>query len=325
MQYANFGLRTIAIRLPLGMPFPKSVWSQYVGIEGVAWRKDSRGKGGILTIDPCHDAGDIDEIWSPGEYLDDVVEIRNRLLNGDSRMLYLLWLCAANDQYVSPDIIEPPVPGGLAECLEPCGALMDFFGLDPLILIAAAEGATDGPATNDRTQQIDAWIDSLGNGEQKRLLRQLLTEDAAAVKAEMLASIRHSAPDIDWPMVVLGRPLHDLLERADVLRAEHNAKEEKKRQAAARRKAVEQERERQERMTQMVKEPQKWLREADNLVGARGTKNYKAAAEILADLREAIGGEKGAKLTKEHAAHLAKRHPTLTHLKSSLGKRGLLE
>ena len=71
----------------------------------------------MLTLDPFHDAGDLDEIWSPGEYLDDVVEIRNRLLTGDVRMLYLLWLCAANDQYVSPDIIEPPVPGGLAECL----------------------------------------------------------------------------------------------------------------------------------------------------------------------------------------------------------------
>ena len=96
-------------------------------------------------------------------------------------------------------------------------------------------------------------------------------------------------------------------------------------EAAERRKAVKQEKERQDRMKKMVKAPRKWLRDADKLVEARGTQNYKAAAEILADLREAIGGDKGAQLTREHAAHLAKKHPTLTHLKSSLRKRALLE
>ncbi len=68
-----------------------------------------------------------------------------------------------------------------------------------------------------------------------------------------------------------------------------------------------------------------WLREATKLVDARGTANYKAAAEILADLREAVGGDDGEKITRKHAAHLTQKHPTLTHLKSSLRKRGLLE
>ena len=75
----------------------------------------------------------------------------------------------------------------------------------------------------------------------------------------------------------------------------------------------------------MVKAPQKWLREADKLVEARGTQNYKAAAEILADLRDAIGGDDGVQITRKHAAHLARKHPTLNHLKSSLRKRELLD
>ena len=78
-------------------------------------------------------------------------------------------------------------------------------------------------------------------------------------------------------------------------------------------------------MKEMVKAPKKWLGEAEKLVEARGTQNYKAAAEILADLREAVGGDEGEQMTRTHAAHLARRHPTLTHLKSSLRKRGLLE
>ena len=57
---------------------------------------------------------------------------------------------------------------------------------------------------------------------------------------------------------------------------------------------------------------------------AGGTPNYAAAADILADLGEAIGGEEGQKITRKHAAHLVKKHPTLNRLKSSLRKRDLL-
>ena len=234
LHYANFGVRKVSIRLPAGLPFPKSVWSKYIGVGELSWTKDSKAKGGILTLNPFHEAGELEEIWSPGEYLDDVVELRGRLLAGDLRILYLLWLCAAFDaQSVSLDVIEPPVPGGLAECMDSCGAVMEFFGLDPLMLVSASEGA--------------------------------------------------------------------------------------------RRQAAERERERQERMKQMVKDPQKWLREADKLIAVRGTENYEAAAEILVDLGEAVGGDEGSQITCKHAAHLAKKHPTLNRLKSSLRKRGLLE
>ena len=75
----------------------------------------------------------------------------------------------------------------------------------------------------------------------------------------------------------------------------------------------------------MVKDPNKWLRDAEQFVDSGGTHNYKAAAEILDDLREAVGGDEGDKISRRHAAKLAKKHPTLNHLKSSLRKRGLLE
>jgi len=54
----------------------------------------------------------------------------------------------------------------------------------------------------------------------------------------------------------------------------------------------------------MVKQPKKWLRQTEKLVDARGTANYKAAVEMLADLREAVGGDEGEKITRKHAAHL---------------------
>jgi hypothetical protein len=78
-------------------------------------------------------------------------------------------------------------------------------------------------------------------------------------------------------------------------------------------------------MEKMKASPKTWLAKAEKTVAARGTENYKAAAEILADLREAIGGEKGKKLAHDCAEKMAKAHPTLSILKSSLRKRGLLD
>jgi len=78
-------------------------------------------------------------------------------------------------------------------------------------------------------------------------------------------------------------------------------------------------------MKEMLKNPDKWLHESERLVDAGGTHNYKAAAEILRDLREAVGGEEGDKLARRCAANLVKKRPTLNHLKSSLRKHGLLE
>ena len=128
-----------------------------------------------------------------------------------------------------------------------------------------------------------------------------------------------------WPCSELKRSLHDLLERTETLRAEHAAREIKRQKARARREAEKREQERQQRMAEMVKDPKKWLREAAELAAARGTQNYEAAAEMLADLREAVGTDEGEQLTRRHAAHLVKKHPTLNRLKSALRKRNLLE
>jgi hypothetical protein len=326
LHYANFGIRTVAFRLLAGLPFPKSLWSQYIGTGELAWTKDRRGNAGIVSLRPYHDAGEIEEIWSPGEYMDDMVEMRNRLVAGDLRALYVLWLCAAmDDQSVEPDVVEPPVPGGLSQSVEVFGPFMEFFGLDPLIVLAAAEGTPDAPVRSSDDQLCCEWTEELSEVEAKRLLRKFLTEDATAVKAETIATIRQGGGASGWPTVSLGRTFQMLLDRTEQLRADHEAKEQKKRKAAARSQAAKKERERQARMKKMVDDPQAWLRKSSELVDARGTANYKAAAEILADLREAIGGESGDRITREHAAHLTKEHPTLTHLKSQFRKRGLLE
>lgn len=135
LHYANYGVRSVAFRLPAGLPFPQPLCSQYIGTGELTWEKDRKGKACIVSLSPFHESGEIDEIWDPGDYMDEMVDVRNRLVAGDLRALYVLWLCAAmDDQSVSLNVVEPPVPGGLSQCAEALGPFMEFFGLDPLIL-----------------------------------------------------------------------------------------------------------------------------------------------------------------------------------------------
>ena len=326
LHYANFGIRKVAMRLPNGLPFAKKIWSQYIGKGELKWTPDRRGAGGILTLDPYHEAGELDELWEFERYMHSMIEVRSRIIAGDLRALYLLWLVSViDDQEDFSGTAEPPVPAGLAEIAKDFHHFLEFFGLDPLLLSAAAEGSSNAPSRDSQEHILQQWITSQDEVDAKSLLLAFLTKDSAAVRAETIAKVLGVQSNSSWPTIALGRTCQKLLERAAQLRQAQNEKERKKRAAARKRKAAKQARERQERMVQMVRNPQKWLRKVDQLVAARGTDNYEAAAEILDELREALADKDGKQITHKHAAHLAQKYPTLNRMKSSLRKRGLLE
>lgn len=324
LQYANYGIREIKLRLPNGMPFDKRVCERYLDGENSSWKRDAKGSGGILTLSPFHESGDLEDVWEMQKPLEAAIRVRERLMRGDLRPLYLLWLCATNNAYSDPgEMIEPPVPHGIGEAATWGGEVLTFFGLDPLMLVAA--GKDVGAAPTDETQDHAArWVNALGEQRAKDTLLRLLTGDTAGVKANLLAEIRDSGTPDGWPTSDKRRTFDELLQKAAALRVEEKEKKARKAQAKAKQKAAKAERERADRMKEMVKHPDEWTRESQRLADAGGIHNYEASAEILHDLREAIGGVEGDRLAREQAANLAKKHPTRNHLKSSLRKRGLL-
>jgi hypothetical protein len=52
------------------MPGAKSVWSQYVDGERLSWKKDAKGRGGILSLRPFHESGELEQVWETQEYLE---------------------------------------------------------------------------------------------------------------------------------------------------------------------------------------------------------------------------------------------------------------
>lgn len=323
LQHTNYGVRELKLRLPHGMPFPKSVWDQYQPGRNFRWESDPKGKGGILTLEPFYDDSSIGDIWETETYLDAAVELRERLISGDLRTLYLLWLCAASDDDNDPEeTIEPPVPHGIAEADSYGDAILEFFGVDPVVLVAAGAGVAAAPE-DESSNHSERWVSELDAKSTKEILLRLLTGDTAAEKARVLAEIRDSQNPAGWPTDDKQRTLDELLKTAEVLRQEAIAKKKKQAEQKAKRDAEKAEKARAERQKEMIKDPKKWLLAAEKAASVRGIENYAAAAEILYDLREALRSEEGNRITRECAAKLVSQYPTLTHLRSQLRKRGL--
>ncbi len=325
LTYSNYGCREIRMRLPGGLPFAKNVWSKYISAEGLTWSADKSGKAGILTLAPYLEEA-YDPVWEFDDYLDATAKLREILIAGDLRALYVLWLCNAMSSNVDDEaVIEPPVPHGLANLPDEAADLLAFFEADPLLVDAAAIGIPAFNAQRSQGDALNAWLTKLADARRDEIIQRLLSEDPVAVKAELLSEIRDSQQTPSWPVEPPTRTVAQLLQLCESLRQKEDEKEKKQAAAKAKREADKAEKQRQARMVEMQSTPESWLKKASKLVEDRGTDNYREAASILADLRDAVGGEQGIKIARKHAAHLAQKYPTLNVLKSSLRKKELLD
>ena len=136
LHYANFGTRRLMIRLPKGLPCDRRIFKKFRVESCVEWIADKKGKGGILDIEPEADAGTYDEdIYDVDTLLHKIAPIRNLLINGDLRALYLAWRACNYDE----ESMEPPVPAGLGKLTRELKAFAKFYELDDKFLAAAAK------------------------------------------------------------------------------------------------------------------------------------------------------------------------------------------
>ena len=91
LEYSNYGTRVIKMRLPHKLPFPDKLLKRYFRADALEWANDSKGTGGILSLSPFLEEMDYDSDFDV--YLDAATLIREHLMQGDLRALYLLWLC----------------------------------------------------------------------------------------------------------------------------------------------------------------------------------------------------------------------------------------
>lgn len=319
LHFGSYGTRTIMMTLPNGLPGDESAWSPFLN-----WNPNKTG-GGILALQPCFEPGYLHDVWEFDEYLEALVSVRNEIINGDLRSLFVFALCGAEDSYecyFSDGM--PPVPAGIGEVSQACYTLLGFYGIGPHMLQVLSETVGPAPSQPNQIDFITPWVNEKSEIEVRKLLCELLGENTSQCKAEALAAARSELEVPSWPVTPCPYSWEELIERTNKLISEENARIRAKEEAAAKRKARKQEKKRQKRMQEMAENPEQWLAQTDALVQERGTENYHKATEILIELQQAIGGDAGKQVVYKHAAHLTKTHPTLHKFKSILRKRGLL-
>ncbi|MBS0443764.1 MAG: hypothetical protein JSR38_17555 [Proteobacteria bacterium] len=246
--------------------------------------------------------------------------LREELLRGDLRPLYLGWLASTGT--LGDETLEPEVPPGLAELSPPQQALVEFIEVDPDLLAAAAAGS-EHVADNESAQpaDIDAWLAEWSRGDMAAMLK--LMAQGQGREAERRVRSHHMA----WSKArhplrassATRRTVRQLRELARSATASRLARETQVRTAAETERRLE--REATLRLL-MVDVDKRWA--AIDALATRGSASgYERAVRTLKDLSDAYALTSTRKEFDRALRRLLVRHATRGALLRRLTDAGL--
>lgn len=172
----------------------------------------------------------------PG-WLSELLALREEILRGDQRALYLGWLLRASRDELDDDALEPPVPPGLRTLSPAQQALLRFVEFDRDWLAVAAQASADLEAVAvDETPLQARWLDGLSTDELRGVVRLLvqghLSEAAQVVRQHYTESVRAwSLAEGTAPADTPRRTVAQLRTGLDEARAARQAHEQQARDA----------------------------------------------------------------------------------------------
>jgi len=212
-----------------------------------------------------------------------LIPLRDELLRGDLRALYLGWLAGVGS--LPDDVLEPEVPPGLADLTPAQKALVEFLEINPDWLQAACTGRPDITLSGaDEKKRMASWLETWTPAGMKEVLKHIALEHEQAavrrVKLHYADWVKAQHPVLsDSPRLRISE-LRKLAQSAAAIRHKREAR------ARALREAKRQ-REHEARLRALMKQPDKVWQQAD-AHAARGTaSSYDQAAKILAELAQA--------------------------------------
>lgn len=152
--------------------------------------------------------------WSLGEtedydrfgYVDEgpglmtrLAPLREELLRGDLRSLYIGWLRAVTTEETDPDGLEPFVLQRLDKLTAAQQALAEFIEVDIDLLAGVGSGSQENHTDAADDAALDAWLDKFPKTEVRGYLRQMLDGQGASAKRAL--KLRHAA----WQSVLSRR------------------------------------------------------------------------------------------------------------------------
>jgi hypothetical protein len=210
--------------------------------------------------------------------------VRDELLRGDLRSLYIGWLAAVTREMVDDDEVEPLSVEGLGSLTSAQQALAEFLEVDDDLLAGAGMGSPERKDDGLPQKQIEEWIDGLPRDEVTAVLKQLL--DGKGQQAERVLKNRFAA----WRRGLQGEKteahrgtvgeLRKKAEAAEKIRHEKQEREQKQREIKRRK-------EREAYLKNLSKDfPRVWQAVQQTVERGSGLA-YDEACRVLVDLSEA--------------------------------------
>jgi hypothetical protein len=234
--------------------------------------------------------------WSLGEtedydrfgYVDEgpglmplLAPVREELLRGDLRSLYIGWLRAVTTEEIDPDDLEPLAIHGLNKLTAAQQALAEFLEVD-IDLLAGVGSGSQMSQTDAADDALDDWLDTLPKSEVKGYLRQML--DGQGSSAERALKRRHAAwQEQSAPTKGVCRSVAELWQLAEQAKGLRLIEEAKARQQAE----AERKKQRDSWLAKLAADfPRAW-KSAHEDANKGHAHAYDAACRQLIDLRDA--------------------------------------
>ncbi|MBU2547620.1 MAG: hypothetical protein KKB20_04330 [Proteobacteria bacterium] len=109
-----------------------------------------------------------------GGWMARLAPIRDELLRGDVRGLYIGWLAAVSMEMLEDDDPEPLAVEGLGSLTAAQQALAEFLEVDVDLLAGAGMGRSEEKDEAESEKEIDDWLEGLGRDEVAGILKLLL-------------------------------------------------------------------------------------------------------------------------------------------------------
>jgi len=232
------------------------------------------------------DSGEYERFWSQADgpgWMSRLLPLRDELLRGDTRPLYLGWLARVCGEQLGDDDLEPPLPAGLAMLTPAQQALAEFLELDLDWLSAAAVAS---PKESQIAEpEFDAWLAEQPEQSLRSSVRLLLEgRGQEAERKTRLAFFTWQANRRPSSPQATRRRVADI---AVGVASTRELRLERERQASAAAEAKRQA-ERVARLVALATDPQRVWREIDALLKRGSGAAYDQALHLTQELTEAL-------------------------------------
>ena len=248
--------------------------------------------------------------------------LRDELLRGDLRPLYLGWLAGAGGGELREGMLEPELPPGLSELSPPQQALVEFLVIDLDMLAAAVAGSARVPQADvAETDRIDAWLGEWSRDELAAILK--LIAQGQGHEAERQVRSRHATwLKVQRPSAASRARRRSVAELRELAKLASGMRVEREAKACAKQEA-EKFCKREAHLRRLMADADKhW--EAINAQAQRGSASgYMQAVQALTDLAEAYELTSSRKEFERALRRLLVRHATRGAVLRRLTEAGL--